>query len=163
MRAIIADTGPLYAAIDIDDQYHQRSKTQIQRINAENLTILVPFPVYLETYYLLLYRLGTEQAIKFARDCIESVYFINPSQEQYIAAAEKAAFFPDQKITLLSAPILVTASSKLLTPRLSSGIVVKQSFKNFKQLIKLLLPEPLEPIKIFKLSNSTGCGKDRFL
>ena len=50
MRAIIADTGPLYAAIDIDDQYHQRSKTQIQRINAENLTILVPFPVYLETY-----------------------------------------------------------------------------------------------------------------
>ncbi|MBE9238157.1 type II toxin-antitoxin system VapC family toxin [Anabaena aphanizomenioides LEGE 00250] len=103
MRAIIADTGPLYAAIDIDDQYHQRSKTQIQRINAENLTILVPFPVYLETYNLLLYRLGTEQAIKFARDCIESVYFINPSQEQYIAAAEKAAFFPDQKITLCDA------------------------------------------------------------
>jgi predicted nucleic acid-binding protein len=103
LRAIIADTGPLYAAIDIDDQYHQRSKTQIQRINAENLTILVPFPVYLETYNLLLYRLGTEQAIKFARDCIESVYFINPSQEQYIAAAEKAAFFPDQKITLCDA------------------------------------------------------------
>ena len=103
MRAIIADTVPLYAAIDIDDQYHQRSKTQIQRINAENLTILVPFPVYLETYNLLLYRLGTEQAIKFARDCIESVYFINPSQEQYIAAAEKAAFFPDQKITLCDA------------------------------------------------------------
>ncbi|MBC5796359.1 MAG: PIN domain-containing protein [Sphaerospermopsis sp.] len=103
MRAIIADTGPLYAAIDIDDQYHQRSKTQIQRINAENLTILVPFPVYLETYNLLLYRLGTEQAIKFARDCIESVYFINPSQEQYIAAAEKTAFFPDQKITLCDA------------------------------------------------------------
>ena len=103
MRAIIADTGPLYAAIDIDDQYHQRSKTQIQRINAENLTILVPFPVYLETYNLLLYRLGTEQAIKFARDCIESVYFLNPSQEQYIAAAEKAACFADQKITLCDA------------------------------------------------------------
>ena len=103
MRAIIADTGPLYAAIDIDDQYHQRSKTQIQRINAENLTILVPFPVYLETYNLLLYRLGTEQAIKFARDCIESVYFLNPSQEQYIAAAEKAACFPDQTIALCDA------------------------------------------------------------
>ncbi|MEA5619334.1 PIN domain-containing protein [Cronbergia sp. UHCC 0137] len=103
MRAIIADTGPLYAAIDVDDQYHQRSQIQIQRINAENLTILVPFPVYLETYNLLLYRLGTEQAIKFARDCIESVYFINPSQEQYIAAAEKAARFPDQKITLCDA------------------------------------------------------------
>ncbi|MBO1050896.1 MAG: hypothetical protein HEQ25_02440 [Dolichospermum sp. DET73] len=103
MRAIIADTGPLYAAIDVDDQYHQRSKIQIQRINTEKLTILVPFPVYLETYNLLLYRLGTEQAIGFAKDCIASVYFINPSQEQYIAAAEKAACFPDQKITLCDA------------------------------------------------------------
>ena len=103
MRAIIADTGPLYAAIDVDDQYHQRSQIQIQRINAEKLTILVPFPVYLETYNLLLYRLGTEQAIKFARNCIESLYFLNPSQEQYITAAEKAACFPDQKITLCDA------------------------------------------------------------
>jgi len=103
LRAIIADTGPLYAAIDVDDQYHQRSQIQIQRINAEKLTILVPFPVYLETYNLLLYRLGTEQAIKFARNCIESLYFLNPSQEQYITAAEKAACFPDQKITLCDA------------------------------------------------------------
>ncbi|MBO1056020.1 MAG: hypothetical protein HEQ27_05645 [Dolichospermum sp. JUN01] len=103
MRAIIADTGPIYAAIDVDDQYHQRSKIQIQRINTEKLTILVPFPVYLETYNLLLYRLGTEQAIGFAKDCIGSVYFINPSQEQYTAAAEKAACFPDQKITLCDA------------------------------------------------------------
>ncbi|BAZ87891.1 type II toxin-antitoxin system VapC family toxin [Dolichospermum compactum] len=103
MRAIIADTGPLYAAIDVDDQYHQRSKIQIQRINAENLTILLSFPVYLETYNLLLYRLGTEQAISFAKDCIGSVYFINPSQDQYIAATEKAAHFPDQKITLCDA------------------------------------------------------------
>jgi len=43
---IIADAGLLYAAVDVDDQYHQRSKTQIQRINGENLTILLSFPVY---------------------------------------------------------------------------------------------------------------------
>ncbi len=41
---------------DVDDQYHQRSKIQIQRINAENLTILLSFAVYLETYNLLLYN-----------------------------------------------------------------------------------------------------------
>ncbi|MBE9247629.1 hypothetical protein IQ226_00065 [Dolichospermum sp. LEGE 00240] len=46
MRAIIADAGLLYAAVDVDDQYHQRSKTQIQRINGENLRILISFPVY---------------------------------------------------------------------------------------------------------------------
>ncbi|MBD2281092.1 MAG: hypothetical protein HEQ13_22725 [Dolichospermum sp. DEX189] len=43
---IIADAGLLYTAVDVDDQYHQRSKTQIQRINGENLTILLSFPVY---------------------------------------------------------------------------------------------------------------------
>ena len=63
----------------------------------------MPFPVYLETYNLLLYRLGTEQAIRFAQDCIGSVYFINPSQEQYIAVAAKADCFTDQTITLCDA------------------------------------------------------------
>ncbi|WP_203219504.1 hypothetical protein [Nostoc edaphicum] len=41
MRAVIADTGPLYAAVDIDDQYHERSQAELQRINTENLIILV--------------------------------------------------------------------------------------------------------------------------
>ncbi|MBD2603003.1 hypothetical protein H6G81_00330 [Scytonema hofmannii FACHB-248] len=59
MRAIIADTGPLYAAVDVDDQYHERSQAELQRIELKNLTVVVPFPVYLETYNLLLYRLGT--------------------------------------------------------------------------------------------------------
>jgi hypothetical protein len=39
---------PIYAAVDIDDQYHERSQAELQRINTENLIILVPFPVYLE-------------------------------------------------------------------------------------------------------------------
>ncbi|MEH2291682.1 hypothetical protein [Nostoc sp.] len=51
----------------------------------------------------MLYRLGTEQAISFARQYIGAVDFVNPSQEQYIAAVEKAARFPDQRITLCDA------------------------------------------------------------
>ncbi|WP_373526143.1 type II toxin-antitoxin system VapC family toxin [Nostoc sp.] len=110
MRAVFADTGPLYAAVDVDDQYHERclrraslTQAELQRINTENLIILVPFPVYLETYNLLLYRLGTKQAISFARQCREAVHFVNPSEEQYTAAVEKAANFPDQRITLCDA------------------------------------------------------------
>jgi predicted nucleic acid-binding protein len=103
LRAVIADTGPLYAAVDVDDQYHERSQVELQRIDAENLTVVIPFPVYLETYNLLLYRLGTQQALDFARQCLEAVHFVNPSQEQYIAAVEKTARFPDQRITLCDA------------------------------------------------------------
>ncbi|MEH2424571.1 MAG: hypothetical protein V7K48_27780 [Nostoc sp.] len=103
MRAVFADTGPLYAAVDVDDEYHQRSQAELQRINAENLIILIPFPVYLETYNLLLYRLGTEQSISFARQCRGAVHLVNPSQQQYIAAVEKAARFLDQQISLSDA------------------------------------------------------------
>ncbi|MEH2291681.1 hypothetical protein [Nostoc sp.] len=35
MRAVFADTGLLYAAVDVDDQYHQRSQAELQRINTE--------------------------------------------------------------------------------------------------------------------------------
>jgi predicted nucleic acid-binding protein len=114
LRAVIADTGPLYAAVDIDDQYHERSQAELQRINTENLIILVPFPVYLETYNLLLYRLGTEQAISFARQCIGAVHFVNPSQEQYMAAVEKAASFPDQRITVCDAVTAVLSEEMKL-------------------------------------------------
>ena len=109
MRALIADTGPLYAAIDVDDQYHQRSQAELQLIEVENLIIVVPFPVYLETYNLLLYRLGTQQAISFAKQCRESVQFLNPSQQQYLAAQEKAARFPDRRITLCDAVTAILA------------------------------------------------------
>lgn len=39
MRAIIADTGPLYAAIDSDDQYHQRARTDLNQIETDNLDL----------------------------------------------------------------------------------------------------------------------------
>ncbi len=111
MRAVIADTGPLYAAVDVDDQYHQRAQAELQLIEAKNLTIVVAFPVYLETYNLLLYRLGTEQAISFGQQCIGAVQFVNPSQQQYLAALERTARFTDQRITLCDAVTAILSES----------------------------------------------------
>lgn len=34
MRAVIADTGPMYAAVDVDDQYHERAQAELQLIEA---------------------------------------------------------------------------------------------------------------------------------
>ena len=64
---------------------------------------------------------------------------------------------------ILLPPISATAFSKLLTPRLSSAIVVKLFFQNFKQLIKLLLPEPFEPINILSFARLIFLSKDKFL
>ncbi|CCI20555.1 hypothetical protein MICAF_80001 [Microcystis aeruginosa PCC 9807] len=62
MKAIIADITTLYGAIDTSDQYHSRAQAELRRIESEDLTVIISFPVYIETYSLLLYRLGFEQA-----------------------------------------------------------------------------------------------------
>jgi hypothetical protein len=53
---------PLNAAIDASAQYHSKAQAELRRIEAENLTVIISFPLYIETYSLLLYRLGFEQA-----------------------------------------------------------------------------------------------------
>jgi len=103
LKAIIADTTPLYGAIDPSDQYHSRAQAELRRIEAENLTVIISFPVYIETYSLLLYRLGFEQATHFTQNCLESANLINPTEDQYFAAIAKAQQFPDQTITIVDA------------------------------------------------------------
>ena len=60
--AIVADTGPLYALADADDQYHESVKTFLAR-NRE--TIIVPGPVVVEVCYLILEHLGATAEIAF--------------------------------------------------------------------------------------------------
>ena len=101
MRAIIADTTPLYGAIDPSDQYHSRAQAELKRIAEENLTVIISFPVYVETYNLLLYRLDFEQATYFTQRCLQFNNLINPTEDQYFAAMEKVRQYPDQKITIV--------------------------------------------------------------
>lgn len=103
MKAIIVDTTPLYGAIDKSDQYHSRAQAQLRRIEAENLTVIISFPVYIETYSLLLYRLGFERATQFTQNCLESANLLNPTEDQYFAAIDKVREFPDQTITIVDA------------------------------------------------------------
>jgi predicted nucleic acid-binding protein len=101
LKAIIADTTPLYGAIDPSDQYHSKAQAELERIAEENLTVIISFPVYLETYNLLLYRLGFRQATYFTQRCLESSNLLNPTEDQYFAAMEKVKLYPDQKITIV--------------------------------------------------------------
>jgi predicted nucleic acid-binding protein len=103
LKAIIADTTPLYGAIDTSDQYHSRAQAELRRIESEDLTVIISFPVYIETYSLPLYRLGFEQANHFTQNCLESANLINPTEDQYFAAIAKAKQFPVQTITIVDA------------------------------------------------------------
>lgn len=101
MKGIIIDTGVFYALLDKSDTYHKQAQSELNIVIEKNLTIYVSFPVFLETYSLLLYRLGFMTAKAFTEYCDTSVEFINPNQKQYLLAKDKVIQYPDQKITLV--------------------------------------------------------------
>lgn len=53
MRAVLADTGPLYAAVDPDDHYHGRAQKQLQALDNEGLSVVLTYPTLLEAYTLM--------------------------------------------------------------------------------------------------------------
>ncbi len=109
MRTIIADTGPLYAAFDPSDQYHNRVQEQMQRIEEEDLSVIIIYSTVLEAYSLVLQRFGVELALVFLQQLLEAAELINPSLKDYLEAIEKVNRYPDQKISLFDAVTAVTA------------------------------------------------------
>ena len=58
MRGVIADTGPLYATYDKSDSFHSIACQQLETLSQSNLSVIVPYPVLLESHSLILKRLG---------------------------------------------------------------------------------------------------------
>jgi len=106
-RAVLADTGPLYAAADPDDAYHQRARRELKRIARDKREVIVAYPTLAEAYTLVLYRLGKEAALSWLEDVRSGVSLVNPTPEDYQEAMQKLLAFPDQPITLFDATLAV--------------------------------------------------------
>jgi len=109
-RSILADTGPLYAAADPDDQYHERAQKELKRLNRDRRAVVVAYPILLESYTLVLYRLGKEAASKWLGETMAGANLVNPAAEDYRAATAKLLSFKDQ-------PILVRCDGRDTSPR----------------------------------------------
>ena len=109
-RAVLADTGPLYAAVDPDDQYHARAQEQLQTLADEGRSVVLAYPILLETYTLIRYRLGATSAFSWLKDVRDGSAWVNPSPQDYREAAAWVGRFPDQSITLFDATLAVVAS-----------------------------------------------------
>jgi predicted nucleic acid-binding protein len=110
MIAVLADTGPLYAAVDPEDAHHQRSQRELTRLVRERRDIVVPYPTLLECYTLVLYRLGIGLASKWLKEILSGFSLINPTGEDYRQAGNTTMKFTDQSITLVDATIAVLSS-----------------------------------------------------
>lgn len=114
MNAVIVDTGPLYAEIDQDDQYHQRSRSELLKLNQNKTKIILPFPILLEAHKLVLYKCGIKFAKIFFERLTNSTNLINPTSEDYYSAYHLIDKFSDQKITLFDALVAVLANQAKL-------------------------------------------------
>jgi len=72
IRAVLADSGPLYAVADEGDQHHQQALRQWQELDRLGVSVLVPYPVPLEAHRLVLYRLGTKAALEWLVEALDA-------------------------------------------------------------------------------------------
>ena len=113
--AVLADTGPLYAAVNPDDQLHARARAEVVSLLENDVTVLVPFPILCEAHSLVLRRLGTEVATTFLRDLLISALIAHPTGDDCVEAFRRAGDYADQKITLFDA-VTAAMSDRISQP-----------------------------------------------
>lgn len=108
-RAVLADVGPLYAAVDESDEHHGRATVDLQKLAKEQRLTIIAYPTLLEAHALVLTRLGVAAGQAWL-ELISEAAMINPDPEDYRQAIETLKRLPDQKITLFDALLGILAS-----------------------------------------------------
>ena len=107
-RAVLADSGPLYAAADESDAYHDQALRQLQKLAKDGKEVVIAYPTLLEAYGLVLLRIGVEAALKWLAFMTDAA-MVNPTQDDYRQAFSKVRALPDQRITLVDATVAALA------------------------------------------------------
>lgn len=114
-RVILADTGPLYALTDSSDQFHARARRELKRLRREEFSIAVTYPVLMETYTLILRRLGLKVARSWLEEVLAGAGQVNPTPRDYHEAIRWTLGYPDQPLTLFDT-VLAVLSERLALP-----------------------------------------------
>ena len=115
MSDVLADTGPLYALAFKFDQYHLQARTELERLSANRQRVIVTFPTVIEGYRLILRGSAAEYAFAWFDELRASAEFVNPSEADYLAAAQHIRRYHDQAITLADG-VLTIVSQRLDVP-----------------------------------------------
>lgn len=108
MRAVLADIGPLYAAVDPHDARHEQAIRELSKLGDEKHQVVVAYPTLLEAYTMVLYRLGKNVASNWLSEIGETT-MINPTPEDYRDAFARLRALGDEDITLFDATVAALA------------------------------------------------------
>jgi predicted nucleic acid-binding protein len=106
--AVLADAGPLYAAVDEGDAHHLDARRELQKLDQERRNVVIAYPILLEAYSLVLQRLGVSAAHKWI-SLLAGNSLINPDANDYSRAVVTVRNFPDQRISLVDATLAALA------------------------------------------------------
>ncbi len=109
MDAVLADTGPLYAAVDPRDAFHEQAVAEICKLARERRRVVVAYPILLEAHAMVRRRLGRSAASDWLADMVDTA-LINPTPEDYRQAIARIGAAADQPITLFDATVAVLAT-----------------------------------------------------
>lgn len=79
MRAVLADSGPLYALTVPSDQHHTLALGQIERLIHDRMEVVVMYPILFETYSLLLRRVSPTVAHQWLHETTANGRVIVPA------------------------------------------------------------------------------------
>lgn len=108
-QVVLADAGPLYAAVDPDDQYHGRARRELEALNHQEIAVAVAYPTLAEVYTLVLHRLGSRRAVAFGGELAAGASLLNPSPEDYGQALVRLAAHRDIRASLFDGVVIILA------------------------------------------------------
>ncbi len=105
---MLADAGPLYAAVDPSDLHHQQALRELEILSGDHCDVIVSFSTLLEVYSLVLRKIRRGVALRWLEEMADAT-LINPTPEDYRQASVRLADFTDQSITLFDATLAILA------------------------------------------------------
>jgi predicted nucleic acid-binding protein len=117
----VVDAGPLYAAVDADDNEHERCLSVLQR---DDLELVVPAMVVAEVSYLVGRRLGAATEAAFLRS-LSAVEVEAPSADDWQDIADLVQRYGDFPLGGTDASVAVLAE------RLGTDVIVTLDRRHF--------------------------------
>jgi predicted nucleic acid-binding protein len=110
----VVDAGPLYAAVDLDDDDHERC---VAALEAPGVRLIIPALVVAEASYLVATRLGAAIEAEFLRG-LESLDVQSPLPEEWPRIAELVKRYGNLPLGAADASVVVLAE------RLKTDLVI---------------------------------------